>query len=248
MTEIRFGLQSATLNPQGGWIDSWHIGDQPILLPRQRLKFGNKKRDVGGMHVCFPYYGKAPKRSMLPENGHVFRTLGTPQRVATEKAEVAYSGLNCLGSGEMLCDVTVGAAFDAGRFTQSLRVAAAARQTGSLRVSPGFRYYFSTPQGVATVYSSTTEVVRSPDFGPKFFKFTGQNFLIGIDGGRLLELVPQGAFWDSRRSLACVWRNDPCFVCVDVLVAHPDSNGAAGIRLTSERPLELQCMVTIRER
>ena len=59
----------AEVNTNGGYIDSFKLGDKLIFFPKVMVKIGDELKVRGGMHVCAPNFGLSTINENLPTHG-----------------------------------------------------------------------------------------------------------------------------------------------------------------------------------
>ena len=184
---------TATINPEGAWVESLTNGDVPVLFAKTELVSDSGDRKVrGGMHMCLPNFGPGGD-SGLAQHGfgrtmtwHVAKVSDTSVTLTLQGPSPRYANLAA----------TVMYAI----FEDRLESTVTLRATGgtSIRVAPGFHPYFALSE-TDTAVSVNDHIYEISDLmGTKFIEAETLDIKTS---GRHLVLKQQGlpvwALWSD---------------------------------------------------
>ncbi len=249
--------QEATVSSLGGTVTRWGVNGNIIIYPQHRV--GDKIR--GGMHQCFPNFGKVADSFSLPQHGRLRDLeMGLMKGHKTKwESEVTtrLESRELFGKENLVCAVETGTTlFSSAGGAPSLRyVLSAYLKSGPKEhawVNPGFHPYFYAPRGEALIrYGKETfrwswERRTNPKFIPSKRETRKGPVSIEILGLCTVEMELDYEFLGKPTTGVVIWSDSCNYVCVEPVLGTPGKYGQKGCqRLLRTRALDFGCTLRV---
>jgi galactose mutarotase-like enzyme len=220
MHELKDENQVIQFSETGGTIISWKFKGTDIFFPQQEMLVGGEKKLRGGMHVCFPNFGKADKKFGLPNHG----TIRNRQADTILEDSMVFRGCELLGPNySEECAVLVSITLNENGFRYSLFARLLQVTPEPIYTNIGFHPYFRTPnEEVKVVIGTDWTQVKTPIVGPVSKDMTESADVLVPGIGRV-NIIPQ-EIWKSSLK-ATIWRDSPNYVCVEPSLGKSEDYG-----------------------
>ena len=231
--------QTIDLSPVGGTVLSWRFENRDIFFPQQTLTIDGAKKLRGGMHSCFPNYGREQPDYHLPSHGPLRYLEGNLEQ---DGRRVVFGGRKILAEN-IYCDVSVSVEEPDDKsmlYTLSALLSPAASKP--FPTNAGFHPYFGTPDGTATVLADGNKYVVDDLITEAKVLPLKCTIYVVIPGMGTVRISPGKTFLECKTARMVLWRDSKDYLCVEpVLGVSADFSGGFCPKLIPGERFDLSC-------
>ena len=250
---LKEGSQETVVSTEGGTVESWKVGGKDIFFPRQKI--GDKTR--GGMHQCFPNFGKISDEFGLPPHGPLRNTeLTTTNTNGSLIMETKSDKL--FGKENILSAIKITTSLVTSENIPSLEYCLTAKLEGGSPerawVNPGFHPYFNVPEETAIIMYGREKLIWKWDgsLDLKYLPLTEQDrrnpIVIKIQGLCTVTMTMGAAFTESPAAGIVIWSDSSKYVCVEPASGPFERYGKDGCqKLQENHSIDFKCTFSVTE-
>jgi galactose mutarotase-like enzyme len=240
MPEIKNSDQCIVFSECGGNILSWKMHGKDILYPQQHVRRNHLMKLRGGIHACFPNFGRVNQEFGLPQHG----PLRARKADVVMKDGVVFRGFDLLGTYfRQECAVIITIDLTDAGFQYSLMAKLLKPPKEIPHINAGFHPYFRTPTGkarVGTGLAAETRLYRRAH-GPRN-EPVGKEAFVQAPSLGVVRLLLGGAFSDTPSSKRLVvWRDSEHYACAEPILGVPQAFGTSSCVPLTEKWFRMSC-------
>src|SRR3989344_2649358 len=207
----------------GATVTDWRERGKNVLFPKTQLAVDGKLKTRGGMHPCFPNFGKVDEQYGLPQHGSLRDTKGLINHGTRPGVDSCRfdDSRDLLGDFNEPCCVFVSMERLDHGFVYRLSTQLSSAATKSVPISAGLHPYFATPAGVATVIADDEHEINGLLTKALVVPLKPVVY-INIPEVGMVQMVMEGLFASYKSARLVIWRDRTDYLCVEPVLAMPD--------------------------
>lgn len=240
MPEIKNSDQSIVFSECGGNIVSWKMYGKDILYPQQQVRRNNLMKLRGGMHACFPNFGRVNEEFGLPQHG----PLRDRKADLLMENGAVFRGFDLLGTHfRQDCAVIITMDLTDTGFVYTLMTKLLGPSKRAVYVNAGFHPYFRTPTGKARVGTGLGAETRlyKRTHGPRNEPIDTEAFVIAPGLGVIRLLLGDAFNAASSPKRLVVWRDSEHYACAEPILGIPQFFGTPSCVPLTNKWLRMSC-------